>query len=81
MGRGKSSVVVIPHVKWKKQSCDPAFYPAADTDKFASLVKEKRGTLVFIPAKEDYGPTRQEQSDKEILMDVIEQLTETVNEN
>lgn len=75
------SVVVIPHVKWRKNSVDPAFYPAADTDKFAKLVKENRGTLIFIPAKEDYGPERQEQSDKEILMDAIDQLTEAVNEN
>lgn len=72
-------MIVIPHVKWRKNSVDPHYYPAADTDKFSELVKLPRGTLVFIPAEEDYGATSQDREDKEILMDAIDQITEFVN--
>lgn len=53
------SAVVIDHVKWHRCTGDPEFYPSADTERFKELVGTNRGKLIFIPAKEDYGPTRE----------------------
>lgn len=56
--------VVIKHVKWRRQSQDPYYYPAADTDQFSKLPALNRGTLIFIPADEDYGAQRDDIEDK-----------------
>jgi len=63
MKKDKPKIVIIEHVKWRKQRCDPQFYPAADTDQFKKLTECNRGTLIFIPKDEDYSATRDEFSD------------------
>lgn len=51
---------MIDHVKWRRCTGDPEFYPSADTERFKELVGTNRGLLIFIPAATDYGPQRED---------------------